>query len=71
MTRSWLPASAACGLNNSVDSTIRGPVLRPQFSGKFELFMTRRPSEMEFLGGFYVFPGEPAYLDLASDPGQF
>ncbi len=32
-------------------------LVRPQEDGKFELFMTRRPLEMKFLGGFYVFPG--------------
>ena len=32
-------------------------LIRPEVGGRFEVFMTRRPSEMEFLGGFYVFPG--------------
>lgn len=32
-------------------------VLRPNPHGQFEVFLTRRPDEMEFLGGVYVFPG--------------
>lgn len=32
-------------------------LVRPHSQGKFEIFMTRRPMEMKFLGGFYVFPG--------------
>lgn len=32
-------------------------VLRPNPDGQFEVFLTRRPDEMEFLGGVYVFPG--------------
>ena len=32
-------------------------LLRPEVNGGFELFMTRRPQRMEFLGGIYVFPG--------------
>ncbi len=32
-------------------------LVRPEISGKFELFMTRRPAGMKFLGGYYVFPG--------------
>jgi 8-oxo-dGTP pyrophosphatase MutT (NUDIX family) len=32
-------------------------LLRPVSSGTFEVLLTRRPSEMKFLGGFYVFPG--------------
>ena len=32
-------------------------LVRPEASGKFEVFMTRRPREMEFMGGVYVFPG--------------
>ena len=30
---------------------------RPAADGAFEIFMTRRPREMRFLGGFFVFPG--------------
>jgi 8-oxo-dGTP pyrophosphatase MutT (NUDIX family) len=30
---------------------------RPAEDGGFEIFMTRRPQEMRFLGGFFVFPG--------------
>lgn len=30
---------------------------RPDGKGKFEVFMTRRPVQMRFMGGFYVFPG--------------
>jgi 8-oxo-dGTP pyrophosphatase MutT (NUDIX family) len=32
-------------------------LVRPDENGSFELLLTRRPSEMRFLGGFYVFPG--------------
>ena len=32
-------------------------LIRPDALGKFEIFMTLRPAEMKFLGGFYVFPG--------------
>ena len=32
-------------------------LLRPQANSGFELFMTRRPPGMNFLGGVYVFPG--------------
>lgn len=32
-------------------------LLRPRNDGGFEVFMTRRPSGMHFLGGTYVFPG--------------
>ncbi len=30
---------------------------RPADQGNFEILLTRRPQEMRFLGGFYVFPG--------------
>ena len=32
-------------------------LLRPDENGGFEILLTRRPLEMRFLGGFYVFPG--------------
>ncbi len=32
-------------------------LVRPAGDGAFEIFMTRRPQEMRFLGGFFVFPG--------------
>lgn len=32
-------------------------LVRPDEDGSFEILLTRRPSEMRFLGGFYVFPG--------------
>lgn len=32
-------------------------LVRPAGDGGFEVFMTRRPQEMRFLGGFFVFPG--------------
>jgi 8-oxo-dGTP pyrophosphatase MutT (NUDIX family) len=32
-------------------------LLRPDENGSFEILLTRRPAEMRFLGGFYVFPG--------------
>jgi 8-oxo-dGTP pyrophosphatase MutT (NUDIX family) len=32
-------------------------LVRPGERGSFEILLTRRPAEMRFLGGFYVFPG--------------
>jgi 8-oxo-dGTP pyrophosphatase MutT (NUDIX family) len=32
-------------------------LLRPDEDGGFEVLLTRRPAEMRFLGGYYVFPG--------------
>ena len=32
-------------------------LIRPDSDGKIEILLTRRPNEMKFLGGFYVFPG--------------
>jgi 8-oxo-dGTP pyrophosphatase MutT (NUDIX family) len=32
-------------------------LLRPGDDGGFEVLLTRRPAEMRFLGGYYVFPG--------------
>jgi 8-oxo-dGTP pyrophosphatase MutT (NUDIX family) len=32
-------------------------LLRPGNEGGFEVLLTRRPAEMRFLGGYYVFPG--------------
>lgn len=32
-------------------------LIRPDPDGKFEILLTRRPNEMKFLGGYYVFPG--------------
>ena len=32
-------------------------LLRPAESNGFEVFLTRRPDEMAFLGGMYCFPG--------------
>jgi 8-oxo-dGTP pyrophosphatase MutT (NUDIX family) len=32
-------------------------LLRPAASGGFEVFLTRRPNDMPFLGGMYCFPG--------------
>jgi 8-oxo-dGTP pyrophosphatase MutT (NUDIX family) len=32
-------------------------LIRPTDDGSFEVLLTRRPPEMRFLGGFYVFPG--------------
>ncbi len=38
-------------------------LLRPDEDGSFELLLTRRPAEMKFLGGFYVFPGGAVHND--------
>jgi len=32
-------------------------LVRPNEQGGFEILLTRRPEQMRFLGGFYVFPG--------------
>jgi 8-oxo-dGTP pyrophosphatase MutT (NUDIX family) len=32
-------------------------LVKPDENGGFEVLLTRRPEEMRFLGGFYVFPG--------------
>ena len=32
-------------------------LLRPDDHGGFEVLLTRRPAQMKFLGGYYVFPG--------------
>jgi 8-oxo-dGTP pyrophosphatase MutT (NUDIX family) len=32
-------------------------LVRPDENGGFDVLLTRRPEEMRFLGGFYVFPG--------------
>jgi 8-oxo-dGTP pyrophosphatase MutT (NUDIX family) len=36
---------------------------RPDENGGFEILLTRRPEEMRFLGGFYVFPGGTVHRD--------
>jgi len=38
-------------------------LLRPDDNGSFEILLTRRPVEMRFLGGFYVFPGGTVHRD--------
>jgi 8-oxo-dGTP pyrophosphatase MutT (NUDIX family) len=38
-------------------------LLRPDGNGGFEILLTRRPAEMRFLGGFYVFPGGTVHRD--------
>jgi 8-oxo-dGTP pyrophosphatase MutT (NUDIX family) len=32
-------------------------IARPDANGGFEILLTRRPPQMRFMGGFYVFPG--------------
>src|SRR5438128_5095497 len=32
-------------------------LVRPNEHGGFDILLTRRPPQMRFLGGFYVFPG--------------
>ena len=41
-------------------------LLRPDPNGSFEILLTRRPPEMRFLGGFYVFPGGTVHEDDCS-----
>jgi 8-oxo-dGTP pyrophosphatase MutT (NUDIX family) len=36
---------------------------RPANDGSFEILLTRRPAQMRFLGGFYVFPGGTVHRD--------
>jgi len=38
-------------------------LVRPAQGGGFEILLTRRPPEMRFLGGFYVFPGGTVHQD--------
>lgn len=38
-------------------------LLRPDDHGGFKILLTRRPEEMRFLGGFYVFPGGTVHRD--------
>ncbi|HXV50157.1 MAG TPA: hypothetical protein VEB61_15230 [Candidatus Binatia bacterium] len=38
-------------------------LLRPDEAGSFDILLTRRPEEMRFLGGFYVFPGGTVHRD--------
>ena len=38
-------------------------LVRPEPSGGFEILLTRRPAEMRFLGGYYVFPGGTVHAD--------
>lgn len=38
-------------------------LLRPGADGGFEVLLTRRPAEMRFLGGFYVFPGGTVHIE--------
>jgi 8-oxo-dGTP pyrophosphatase MutT (NUDIX family) len=41
-------------------------LLRPDGNGGFDVLLTRRPAEMRFLGGFYVFPGGTVHRDDSS-----
>ena len=38
-------------------------LVRPADDGNFEILLTRRPAEMRFLGGYYVFPGGAVHRD--------
>lgn len=38
-------------------------LVRAGRSGGFEILLTRRPAEMRFLGGYYVFPGGTVHAD--------
>lgn len=42
-------------------------LVRPEVRDGFELFITRRPSEMDFLGGMYVFPGGSVRMEDCSE----
>ncbi len=41
-------------------------LIRSADGGEFEILLTRRPQEMRFLGGFYVFPGGTVHRDDCS-----
>jgi 8-oxo-dGTP pyrophosphatase MutT (NUDIX family) len=41
-------------------------LVRPTDGGGFEVLLTRRPEEMRFLGGFYVFPGGTVHVGDSS-----
>lgn len=43
-------------------------LVRPNTNGGFEVLLTRRPEEMRFLGGFYVFPGGTVHASDYSAP---
>jgi len=38
-------------------------LVRPDDDGRFDILLTRRPPQMRFLGGFYVFPGGTVHHD--------
>ena len=38
-------------------------LLRPGDNGDFKILLTRRPPQMRFLGGYYVFPGGAVHRD--------
>ena len=38
-------------------------LVRPDKNGGFDVLLTRRPEEMRFLGGFYVFPGGTVHAE--------
>ena len=38
-------------------------LLRPGENGDFKILLTRRPPQMRFLGGYYVFPGGAVHRD--------
>jgi 8-oxo-dGTP pyrophosphatase MutT (NUDIX family) len=38
-------------------------LVRPEQSGSFEILLTRRPRQMRFLGGYFVFPGGAVHPD--------
>ncbi|MCH7762087.1 NUDIX hydrolase, partial [candidate division TA06 bacterium] len=42
-------------------------LVRPEVDGGFEVFITRRPPGMDFLGGMYVFPGGSVRKDDFSE----
>lgn len=42
-------------------------LLRPDEADGFEILLTRRPAQMRFLGGYYVFPGGTVHRDDYSD----
>ena len=46
MTETYRPKNAATVI-----------LVRPEVDGGFEVFITRRPPGMDFLGGMYVLPG--------------
>src|SRR5262249_51422282 len=64
-----LPRISCFGIQNWFFMMVRprfastAVLVRPEPGGGFEILLTRRPAEMRFLGGYYVFPGGTVHAD--------